>query len=247
MQTITYTVHLPIVNERVRISGIPTDFIVDSRENPNPPYDRVLIKSLTDNSLSRMVIINGYWQVEGYNKSHEITFHGFVGLSPTPIPIPYTTAIPPGITINNIPSSEAMQFMTPTLAQLANVPNTNTNIVINDPYQIKVGDVGTYTTGGRVGREYWDGFVVTEIIKPGKSIRVTFDRPILVGKEELIATPVYPDRPVPVTHHIPEENKYRILQYRKPGRWMFKGVSARNMSGRITMGTKRTGAEEGIF
>lgn len=108
--------------------------------------------------------------------------------------------------------------------------------------QVNVGDVGTYTRGGQYGRKYWDGFVVTKIISP-RSVEVEFDKPILLADEE----PISIAGEVGVIYQIPEERKIRILEYRRPGRWMFKGIPANKMSGHIYMGEKKTGAEEGIF
>lgn len=214
MQTVVYTIHLPVINEIVRISSIPEDYIVDTIENQQPPYDSVLIRPLDGESLSRLVIINGKWKVEAYNEPHDITFHNRL----------------------------TQPLITTATRPLIPIPAPNN--ITNDPYQIKVGNVGTYSTGGKVGREYWNGFEVIEIISPGKSIRVAFDDPLLIGKEEPVAVP---DLNNTVRYYIPEEYKFRILQYRRPGKWMFKGVPAKDMHGSITIGTKRTGGEEGIF
>ena len=194
MQIIVHTAYRPVINEYVRISGINGEYIIDTIENETP-YNSVLIKSVNNNLLSRLIIINGKWQVEGYNTAHDITFNKF---------------------------SKHLTTLT-------------TRGFIDDPNQVKVGDVGTYTKGGRVGREYWDGFDVIEVIKPGKSVRVLFDRPISIGNEDFIQ--------IPDT----EENRFRILEYRRPGRWMFKGVTAKNTSGSIRMGIKKIGGEEGMF
>lgn len=68
------------------------------------------------------------------------------------------------------------------------------------------------------------------ILSPGKTIEVEFDNPILVSLDEIIHQGAI----------IPERNKYKILEYIRPGRWMFKGVSSRDMEGVISMGEKRT-------
>lgn len=114
-----------------------------------------------------------------------------------------------------------------------------------DPTQIKVGDVGTYTKGGRYGRTYWDGFIVTKILSLGKKIEVEFDNPIRVGKEEMEQI----DNPDGFgwINFIPEKNKFRVLEYRKPGRWMFKGVTAKDTFGSISFGEKKTEIEQGYF
>ena len=104
---------------------------------------------------------------------------------------------------------------------------------LDDPNQIQVGNVGTYQTGGRYGRAYWDGFVVTRIISPGKKIEVEFDTPI--------------DLPNEPHDNNPKRSKTRILEYRRPGRWMFKGLPAKDMFGHISMGQKRTEVEQGWF
>jgi hypothetical protein len=109
--------------------------------------------------------------------------------------------------------------------------------------EIKVGDVGTYTRGGRVGRQYWDGFVVTKIITPGKKVEVKFDIPIRIGKEEYIQIE-NPNGPGWI-RYLPKNSDIRILEYRRPGRWMFKGVPAKDMSGSISFGEKRTEIEQG--
>lgn len=111
---------------------------------------------------------------------------------------------------------------------------------------VKVGDVGTYERGGKYGRTYWDGFVVTKVINP-KKIEVEFDEPIRVGKEEMQSKPAPNGGGYAVIWYIPEENKYRTLEYRRPGKWMFKGVQAKDMFGFITLGEKRTEIEQGYF
>lgn len=116
---------------------------------------------------------------------------------------------------------------------------------LEDPLEIVVNDVGTYTTGGRYGRTYWKGFVVTEVITPGKKIKIELDVPILIGEETMTQID-NPDGYGWITF-IPESNKTRILEYRRPGRWMFKGETAKNRKGEISFGEKKTGAEEGIF
>jgi hypothetical protein len=108
---------------------------------------------------------------------------------------------------------------------------------------IKIGDVGTYTKGGQYGRAYWYGFTVTKIIS-SKKVEVQFDCAILIGKEEVSR------KELPngfYNYFIPEENKFRTLEYRKPGRWMFKGVPAKDMFGSISFGEKRIELEQGYF
>jgi hypothetical protein len=118
---------------------------------------------------------------------------------------------------------------------------------INDnPSEIQVGDVGTYTRGGQYGRQYWDGFTVTKIVTVGKKIEVEFDKPILVGDEKALSKPV-PGSDYLVIWYTPEEYKYRTLEYRRPGKWMFKGVPAKKLFGSISMGEKRTEIEQGYF
>lgn len=114
-----------------------------------------------------------------------------------------------------------------------------------DPYQVQIGDVGTYTRGGQYGRQYWTGFTVIRVLTPGKTIEVQFDEPILIGKEE--SSQKLALNGIGWIHYIPEENKIRTLEYRRPGRWMFKEVLAKDMYGSISMGERRTEIEQGIF
>ncbi len=262
MQTITYQVPLPSINQQVNISTSPTQYVVFSIENQHPPYDSILIKPIDSDGLSRLVITNGQWQVDKYNDDHVVTFLPTISV-PTPtisVPTP-TISVSGSIGLrSNVPN--------PTLTQnqlYYNLPMSSGNIltvpepVVNpygrqgldysipvpNPNDIRVGDVGTFTVGGRVGRAYWYGFTVTKVVKPGKTLEVEFDTPVLVGKEQSVQTP--DPSGVGWRYYTPEQSKYRTLQYRSPGRWMFKGVSAKDMNGTITMGQKVTGSEQGIF
>lgn len=60
MQTVTYQIRLPNIGEHLDING--TQFVVDNYENSSPPYDRIIIQNLNDNTLTRLVITNGNWQ-----------------------------------------------------------------------------------------------------------------------------------------------------------------------------------------
>ena len=75
MQTVTYRVQLPHIGDRVLISGIGDTYLIHSIENIQPPYDSILIHPINDyNDISRLVIINGKWQIQYYNKPHNINF-----------------------------------------------------------------------------------------------------------------------------------------------------------------------------
>ena len=174
--------------QRIRISNIPQEYVVDSLEN----FSSILIRPVNDLSLSRLLLINGNWQVEGYNVPHTVIFRN-----------------------------------------------------LNDPSQIQVGDVGNYIHGGQYARKYWDGFTVTQIILPGRKIQVQFDRPLLIGKEQPTTNSALGS--VGWIPTIPEENKNRVLEYRRPGKWMFQGITAKATFGHIQMGEKKIRAKEGIF
>jgi hypothetical protein len=113
----------------------------------------------------------------------------------------------------------------------------------DSPNSFQKGDVGTWYRGGHVGRAYWDGFTIIEVISP-KRLRVEFDKPILIGDEQLTATPAEGGG---WYYSTPPENKIRVLEFRRPGKWMFQGVPAKKMHGHIKLGEKKTGAEEGQF
>ncbi len=81
------------------------------------------------------------------------------------------------------------------------------------------------------------GFTIRRILTQGKMIEVEFDNPILVTNDEIIRQ----------SYIIPESKKFRILQYRSPGIWRFKGVSEPDMEGYISMGEKLTSSKDGIF
>ncbi len=82
MQEITYLTHIPKIGERVVItikdpSGVtplPGRFVVTVLENDVPPYDSVLIENVITKKHTRLVITNGRWQVEYYDKPHDVEF-----------------------------------------------------------------------------------------------------------------------------------------------------------------------------
>ena len=240
MQTVTYQVTLPVVNQRVNISTTPIQYTVVLIEKQFPPYDNVLIKPVNSDELSRLVIINGKWQVEKYNDDHIITFQPNTPPNIRPmVPNPLYYDLPTANPTNTLIMPQ------PVFNPYGN-QGLNYNIPEPNPNDIRVGDVGTFTTGGRVGRARWYGFTVTKVVKPGKTLEVVFDSPILVGKEQLVTTPA--PGGFGWTHHTPEQNKYRTLQYRRPGKWLFKGIPAKDMiDSSIRMGQKLSGTEEGIF
>lgn len=75
MQTITYTLILPRVGDRVTISDVTNIYTVYQIENIRPPYDSVVIRNNTSGDLSRIVITNGKWQVQYYPVEHTITIN----------------------------------------------------------------------------------------------------------------------------------------------------------------------------
>jgi hypothetical protein len=258
MQTITYQVPLPTIGQRVNISTSPTQYVVFSIENQRLPYDSILIKPIDSDGLSRLVITNGRWQVDKYTDDHTVAFLPTISAPIFSVP---TVSIPASIGLRpNAPNptlvSNQLYYDLPTnTGNILTVPEPIVNpygnqgldysIPVPNPNDVRVGDVGTFTVGGRVGRAHWYGFTVTKVVKPGKTIEVEFDTPVLVGKEQLITTPGI--NGIGWTHSKPPQSKYRTLQYRNPGRWMFKGVPAKDMNGTITMGQKITGSEQGIF
>lgn len=76
MQTVTYTVHNPIIGENVTISGLVDNFVVESYEKDMPPYDTVIIRNIRTNDFSRLIIGSGVWIVQYYAIPHIVTFHG---------------------------------------------------------------------------------------------------------------------------------------------------------------------------
>lgn len=75
MQTVTYIVQKPVLGQKVKITGLGGKYIVKHLENQYPPYDTVLIHPKDAPTLiSKLVITNGKWQLEGYNQPHEVQF-----------------------------------------------------------------------------------------------------------------------------------------------------------------------------
>lgn len=109
-----------------------------------------------------------------------------------------------------------------------------------------VGQKGSYKRGGVYGRAYSGGFIVIAVYNDNL-IEVEFDKPILLNDEKHSRRILHDDVDGPYIPYIPEEKKYRILQYRRPGRWIFKGVPANKMVGHILMGESETLIEDGIF
>jgi len=100
----------------------------------------------------------------------------------------------------------------------------------SEQFGVQVGSVGTLTVGGQVGRAYWTGFVVKQVLKPGKQVVIVWDSPVRLST-------VY-DTPSVVES---------VLEYRRPGRWLPKGVTYKNMNGSISFGNRVNGYEQGIF
>lgn len=73
MQTVTYTVELPKIGDTVRISDIPDTYIIYGIESVSPPYDSILVQNVVTDSLSRIVITNGRWQIQYYSIPHTVT------------------------------------------------------------------------------------------------------------------------------------------------------------------------------
>jgi hypothetical protein len=75
MQVVVYQVSLPRVGRGLTISGFDNIYVVHAVENIQPPYDSVLVHPINDtDDVSRLVIINGKWQVQYYNTPHTINF-----------------------------------------------------------------------------------------------------------------------------------------------------------------------------
>lgn len=74
MQTVTYVVHLPRIGEKVNIDLLPQGkYTVTSIETQNP-IDSVIIVDDNTGTQSRLVIVNGKWQVQNFNHPHNVNF-----------------------------------------------------------------------------------------------------------------------------------------------------------------------------
>lgn len=94
MQTVTYQVRLLHVGDHLDING--TQFVVNNYENLSPPYDRMIIRNLTDNTLTRLVIVNGTWQPD-FGNTFTINFHDQQVTIQTPQITPQTPQAQRGI------------------------------------------------------------------------------------------------------------------------------------------------------
>jgi hypothetical protein len=121
MQTVTYNVDVPIVGQHVLIRGVPQEYEVYNIESTRPPYDSVLIKQLNGDLVSRLVITNGKWQVQGYNHPHQVMFYepkqGLVRIFP-PFPVEHHSTLEIGDLIYPEQTND--------LPYLANPTNVNT-------------------------------------------------------------------------------------------------------------------------
>ncbi len=73
MQTITYVVDMPTPGQKLNINPFTEPFTVDKIETYHPT-DSIIISNDITKAQSRLVIINGKWQVEHYNSPHSIIF-----------------------------------------------------------------------------------------------------------------------------------------------------------------------------
>ena len=72
MQTIIYHVPLPHIGDKVTISDINNEYMVNSLESDTPPYDSAIIINTKTNELSRIIVSRGQWQVENYTLPHKV-------------------------------------------------------------------------------------------------------------------------------------------------------------------------------
>jgi hypothetical protein len=76
-QIIIYTVVLPVVNQLVdiQVGDQMVNYQVMEIEKQNAPFDSIAIAPIDNpNQLSRAVIINGQWKVEGMEQEHSLLF-----------------------------------------------------------------------------------------------------------------------------------------------------------------------------
>jgi hypothetical protein len=79
-QVVIYTVPLPKLGQLVTVTvgDQSYDYEVTTIETTSPPYDAIIISTLTDDEessqSSRAVLINGEWKINGMQDNHTITF-----------------------------------------------------------------------------------------------------------------------------------------------------------------------------